>query len=178
MGTDGKSSVKCCLCRQPASMSGWCENCRTWPINITPIRWDAHGHRVDSGGFCWTCLNYVLSRLEPKPGEWIDTVRVPKLLSREENARRMHYLSAWMSSGGSLDVLITHCEDMEQNEPGIGWAKAAKDLRSRPRMDKRPVMPSEEDPYYFKPIPREVLASQKAILRDMAGQAISNGVPF
>ena len=120
-----------------------------------------------------------MSRLEPNPGEWIDTVRIPKLLSREENAQRMHHLVSWMTSGGSLDMLITHCDVMEVQEPGIGWAKAAKDLTAHPRMNKRPVMPQgQEEPYFFKPLPREELNRQKAVLHDMAGRLVEEGVPF
>jgi hypothetical protein len=49
---------------------------------------------VDPDGFCPECVAYVLSRLEPGNGEWRDTGRVSKLLSREENQRRLRDLMA------------------------------------------------------------------------------------
>lgn len=86
MGTD--SEVRCCLCREPVNASGWCENCQRWPVNITPIRFCDRGNLVDPDGFCRDCVTYVSSRLEPDNGEWVDTGRIPVLLSRQENQRR------------------------------------------------------------------------------------------
>ena len=82
----------CCLCREPVSKSGWCLNCRLWPINITPIRWCERAHRVHPDGFCAGCVQYVATRLEPQAGSWHDTREVAILLSREENHRRLQAL--------------------------------------------------------------------------------------
>lgn len=98
------SSVKCCLCGEHVLKSGWCDNCRTWPINITPRRWCAQAHPVDQDGFCGQCQTYVLTRLEAENGEWTDTGKVPQLLSREENLRRLRLLDLAMRSVGSLTV--------------------------------------------------------------------------
>lgn len=84
-----RSSVKCCLCRKPVLMSGWCDNCQEWPINITPVRWCERAHRVDADGYCSACAIIVATKLEPQAGCWWDTGVVGKLLSREENQRRL-----------------------------------------------------------------------------------------
>ena len=98
MGTNDHNRVKCCLCREPVEPCGYCENCRTWPITCVPHRWDERGHTVDHDGFCWTCLTYVMTQLEPHKGEWRDTGRIPVLLSRDENQRRIRGLVAQMAA--------------------------------------------------------------------------------
>ena len=100
-GQSKRSSVACCLCKQAVLMSGWCDNCDRWPINITPIRWCERGHRVDVDGLCMGCHMIVLTRLEPLKGEWRDTGEVAKLLSREENHQRLNELMAKLKAFGS-----------------------------------------------------------------------------
>jgi len=96
-----ESSVKCCVCGEHVLASGWCWNCRTWPINITPRRFHGH-HLVDVDGFCWTCKTFELTRLEASNGEWRDTGVVSKLLSREENQRKLRSLMVRIPEGGGL----------------------------------------------------------------------------
>lgn len=93
--------VKCCLCQELVLVSGWCENCQRWPINITPRRWCERGHRVDADGLCVTCNQIVLARLEPGNAEWRDTGKVDRLLTREENHARLKVLMASLKGFGS-----------------------------------------------------------------------------
>jgi hypothetical protein len=80
-------------------------------------------------GFCWQCQDYFLTQLDARPGEWVDTGRVPQLLTREENARRLKILGKIVSGEMSKADTIKWCLDMEKAEPGIGWRKAAFDLQ-------------------------------------------------
>ena len=93
--------VKCCLCQELVLLSGWCENCQRWPINITPRRWCERAHPVDPEGLCFTCNAIVLTRLEVGNAEWRDTGKVENLLSREENHQWLKALMAGLKDFGS-----------------------------------------------------------------------------
>ncbi len=86
------SDIKCCLCGHYVTMSGFCQQCQRWPINVTPIRWCERGHRVDVSGFCQECKAYATTELLPAKGEWTDTNVIPKLLPLVENQQRMRDL--------------------------------------------------------------------------------------
>ena len=94
--------MRCCLCRLPLYRkdNGWCLNCNTWPINVTPLRYDKYAHKVEPDGFCWTCRDFMLTALDPHPGEWIDTGIVPKLCTKEENMRQARKLMGILSGPG------------------------------------------------------------------------------
>ena len=81
-----KDWPKCCLCRNPVDKAGWCASCRAWPINVTPLRWDDRGHRVQVDGWCASCHAFVATRLEPEAGEWRDTGDTSARVSRDQFA--------------------------------------------------------------------------------------------
>ena len=91
---------KCCLCRERVDGEGWCGNCRTWPINATPIRRCNAGHVADTAGWCKECVRYILTELDPQPGEWRDTGRGPKLCTKAENIAQAKTLQRMMSGPG------------------------------------------------------------------------------
>lgn len=133
MGTDKRNAgVICCLCRDPVLPSGWCDACQTWPINITPRRWDERGHLVDPDGFCRACGDYVLTKLDPRPGEWVDTRIVPRLLHREENLRR------WKALGASLDAKTINAQ-LKHRDLQAEKAKILDDERKRHERDREEV---------------------------------------
>jgi hypothetical protein len=113
--------VKCCLCREPLEVSrnGYCDNCGTYPINVTPVRLCERGHSVKPSGWCYSCARYVLSELEPACGEWIDTGRIPKRLERS-----------------GINALVA---DMTRKLSGAGWPQKVVPLNERyiPRSWKR-----------------------------------------
>lgn len=111
MGAD--KPVICCLCREEVNVpSGWCPNCTTYPINITPIRYCASGHRVSVTGWCTQCASYVLTELDPQPGEWIDTGRTSRKLGKEEIRRLSSVVVARLRSAGWPDKAVPLREDM------------------------------------------------------------------
>jgi len=79
-------TVKCCLCRKPLKRSkhGWCDNCETYPINITPLRWCPRAHKVTPDGFCQECEAFTNTALEPVNAQWIDTGVIPNRLGKEK----------------------------------------------------------------------------------------------
>ena len=100
------SRPKCCLCRKPVLITGYCEHCLTWPINVTPNRTCACGNRADVSGWCMACNHFTLTELEPHPGEWIDTGRIPRRLTREEAQRLAREVSATLSGPGWPEKIV------------------------------------------------------------------------
>lgn len=127
------STVKCCLCHEGVSSSGFCTNCNHWPINVTPRRWDEGGHLVDQDGFCRVCLQYVLNQLTPGVGEWVDTRKVRSLLSRDENKRRIHGL-----------VDLVNAKLLQGNKPLV-----ARDIEAEKRaiLDQEKARTAERVPF-------------------------------
>jgi hypothetical protein len=104
--------VKCCLCRLPVLRSGWCENCHTWPINVTSLRHCDHGHTVAVTGWCPGCGLYALAELDAQPGEWVDTGRKSRKLTKEEVQRMAREVQATLSGPGWPDVQVPLRRDM------------------------------------------------------------------
>jgi len=148
LGSLRATSAKCCLCRNLVLKSGWCDTCNCWPITLYPVRWCENGHRLDPDGFCWTCHDYFATQLLPAKGAWEDTGYVPKLLSREENGRRMRKLVAELPGFSMPRIPVVAGDGPLVNDP----------------------TPTQ--------LPREVLDRQKAVLRDMAGRPVQEEVPF
>ncbi len=95
---------KCCLCREPVEHSGWCRNCNTWPINITPRRWCELGHPVGVDGICRECGKGILHELLPEKGEWRDTGRVPNLLGKQQVATLVSEIIDKLDNAKSFSV--------------------------------------------------------------------------
>lgn len=100
--------VKCCLCRAPlkSGKGGWCENCQTYPINITPVRFCGQQHRVNPDGWCYACDAYVLTSLEPINAQWIDTGKIPKRLGKERVKELVAGIVSKLSGPGWPDVQV------------------------------------------------------------------------
>ena len=103
---------KCCHCKTLVNDSGYCAMCRCWPINVTPVRLDEYGHRVNPDGWCVTCTQFRLTGMEPQPGEWIDTGIVPKLCTKEENMRQARKLMGILSGPGWPEKIVPLRRDM------------------------------------------------------------------
>ena len=101
-------TVRCCLCHNPIKKGsgGWCTHCDAWPINITPIRWCNRGHRVNPDGWCAVCADHLLTFLDPQPGEWIDTGRVPRTLTHEEVKRLAQDVAKKLSGPGWPEKIV------------------------------------------------------------------------
>lgn len=106
------SRPNCCLCHAQVVESGWCENCRTWPVNVTPIRYCASGHRVSVTGWCAQCVAYVLTDLDPQPGEWVDTGRMSRKLTKAEVHALAHDVTGKFSGPGWPDTDVPLRVDM------------------------------------------------------------------
>lgn len=98
--TSETETVACCLCRESVSPSGWCHNCRTWPINVTPIRYCQRAHRVNPDGWCRECAAFVATELLPENGEWRDTGYIPKRLAKSDVQAFGRQVAATLSSPG------------------------------------------------------------------------------
>lgn len=107
MGTT--NVVRCCLCREPVLSSGYCPNCLTWPINVTPIRYDRANHRLDPSGWCRECRCFQADELVPDNGEWVNKGARQRLLSKDEN--------------------IAHAKQVERILSGAGWPEKEVPLR-------------------------------------------------
>lgn len=95
-----KKPFKCCMCQGKLTPAGFCYACNVYPINVTPVRLDESGHRVDTDGFCRECRVYVHPKMLPGPGHWTEEKGIPRLLSREENNRRAREVSETLSGPG------------------------------------------------------------------------------
>jgi hypothetical protein len=100
--------VKCCLCREPLKngKGGWCENCQTYPINITPVRFCTGRHRVTTDGWCGVCEDYVATALEPINAQWIDTRVIPKRLAKVKVKELVSGIVSKLSGYGWPDVQV------------------------------------------------------------------------
>lgn len=101
-------TMKCCLCRQPLlkGKGGWCEHCQTWPINITPIRRCERNHLVGPDGWCHGCNDFIMTSLEPRNAQWIDTRIVPNRLGKEKIKAFVAEVAATLSMPGWPDKAV------------------------------------------------------------------------
>ena len=97
---------ECCHCRRHVNETGYCDDCRCWPANVTPRRVCVCGNRVTTAGWCMACSYYTLTELEPHPGEWIDTGKIPRRLTREEVSRLAKEVSATLSGPGWPEKIV------------------------------------------------------------------------
>lgn len=107
-------TMRCCLCRQPLirSKNGWCENCQTWPINVTPLRYCERNHACKPDGWCPGCNDYVLTVLEPKDAQWIDTGIVANRLGKEKIKALVAEVAAKLSMPGWPEKEVPLRRDM------------------------------------------------------------------
>lgn len=103
---------RCCLCREPVETNGWCALCRTWPINITPIRHCERGHVVGPSGMCLSCARYSRSDLIPEAGEWRDTGVMSSMLTPKENQARSRDVRAKLTGPGWPEKIVPLREDI------------------------------------------------------------------
>lgn len=124
---ESKPGLKCCLCGDPVTPAGYCEGCQRWPINAQPKRWDERGHLVGPDGFCLPCMAFTMTEMLGQAGEWVDTRRVPKLLSREENRRRMGEMAKILEAGILKAQLPREQRDMEAEKRRLFEAHPPED---------------------------------------------------
>lgn len=137
-----KTQVKCCLCHHPVLPSGWCEACRSWPINVTPIRVDERGHRIDTDGFCPVCQAFTGPHLEAQPGEWIDTGRRNRRVIGEEYKAEARTLIARMSRPGWPEVPVPIRRDWIPRR----WSKAELQVVGETPLGYETVLPRNAMP--------------------------------
>jgi hypothetical protein len=105
-------TVKCCLCHAAVEPSGWCAECRTYPINVTPLRYCDRAHLVTVRGWCAQCNAYVLPELDAQPGEWRDTARLSRQLTRRELSELSGIVVASLSGPGWPELQVPLRRDM------------------------------------------------------------------
>lgn len=107
-------TMRCCLCRQPLlrSNNGWCASCRMWPINVTPMRTCERGHSVNPDGWCHGCHDYVLTVLDPKDAQWVDTGVVANRLGKEQIKALVAEVAAKLSGPGWPEKRVPLRRDM------------------------------------------------------------------
>lgn len=144
------TTVKCCLCHEPVMSSGYCPNCLTFPINVTPLRYDAANHRLDPDGWCRECRCFQANELIADNAEWMDTGNRQRLLTKEEN--------------------IANAKHVERILSGPGWPEKDVPLREDfiPRRWKKVLLRKVG----LTPL------GYKAVLPDSAPVEAEDGVPF
>lgn len=107
-------TIRCCLCNSvmEKDLKGWCGNCQTYPINVTPVRFDERGHAVSTHGWCMQCAAYTMTALDAQPGEWIDTGIVQRRLTRDEVKILAREMATKLEGPGWPDKIVPLRRDM------------------------------------------------------------------